>query len=98
MAKKFYLKETDSEIALKLNGDLSGSTVRTLVRPTDVSDPSLADELPTAITTPTSGIITVDTSGVAVGTYFIEVEQTQAGKLAHYPSRGYDLLIVGADL
>lgn len=93
---KIYIKETDSEIVLRLNASLVGSTVRTIVRPKG-STTSLPD-LSSAITDAAKGEVTVQTGALAVGSYLLEVEQNQSGKIAHYPSKGYDLLIVGADL
>lgn len=93
---KIYIKETDSEIVLRVNADLTGSTVRVVVRPNG-STTSLPD-LSSAITNATRGEITVQTGSLTAGSYSLEIEQNQAGKIAHYPSKGYDLLIVGADL
>lgn len=93
---KIYIKQTDSEIVLRLNADLTGSSVRVVVRPSG-SDTSLPD-LSSAITDPAKGEITVQTGSLAVGAYLLEVEQNQGGKLAHYPNKGYDSLIVGDDL
>lgn len=93
---KIYIKETDSEIILRLNADLTGSTVRVVIRPTD-SATSLPD-LSSEVTDVAKGEITVQTGSIPVGTYQLEVEQNQGGKLAHYPSKGYDRLIVAPDL
>lgn len=92
---KFYIKETDSEIVLRVNADLTGSTVRVVVR-SDAT--SVSEDLPCVITDHARGRITVDTSDVIIGTYDMEVEQNQGGKLFHYPNRGYDKLIAQADL
>lgn len=95
MAKKFYYIETDSEAVFKVNANLTGSTVRVLVRPSGSAIP-LA-ELPSDITTPASGTITVDISDLTLGAYELQIEQTLAGKLAHYPNKGFDLIIIGAN-
>lgn len=93
---KFNIKATDSELVLRVNANLTGSTVRVVVRPNGTST-SLPD-LPSAVTNATKGEITVQTGTIPVGTYQLEIEQNQAGKLAHYPNKGFDLLIVGEDL
>lgn len=95
MPKKFFIKESDSEISLRLNSSLAGSSVRVVIRD---SSSGIASDLPSVISDATRGIITVTTGSLPVGSYLLEVEQDQAGKIAHYPNKGYDLLIVGADL
>lgn len=93
---QFNIKRTDSEVVMRLNADLTGSTVRVIVRPAG-SSASLPD-LDAVITNPAKGEITVQTGDLAVGSYQLEVEQNLNGKLAHYPNKGFDKLIVGADL
>jgi ABC-type molybdate transport system ATPase subunit len=93
---QFNIKRTDSEVLLRLNADLTGSTVRVIVRPAG-SGTSLPD-LDAVVTNPSKGEITVQTGDIPVGTYQLEVEQNLEGKLAHYPNKGFDKLIVGPDL
>lgn len=96
MAKKFYIKETDTQIVLGVNANLTGSTVRVQVRPAGASDP--LPDLTSTISNATKGQITVVTEDLGVGVYELEIEQMQAGIRSHYPNKGFDYLIVGEDL
>jgi hypothetical protein len=95
MAKKFYIKETDTYLPVSVNADLTGSSVRVVVRP---SGTLVSSDLPNTVTDAPNGEIRITTTELAVGVYELEIEQNQAGTLAHYPNRGYDLIIVGDDL
>jgi hypothetical protein len=95
MAKKFYYIETDSEAILQVNADLTGSTVRVIVR---LSASSTPFDLPATIQPGTKGRITVDISSLTQNVYQIQIKQlSAAGKTANYPNKGWDLLIIGDD-
>lgn len=92
MPKKFNYIETDSVAQFGIGANLTGSTVRVLVRP---SGSKVFEELPSTITNVAKGYISVDISSLVEGVYEIQIEQDQAGVLAHYPNKGFDLIIVG---
>jgi len=96
MAKRFYIKETDTYLPVSVNGDLTGSTVRVVVRP--AIEGALSQDLPSTVTDYLAGDIRITTTTLTTGVYELEIEQNQAGVLAHYPNRGYDFIVVGDDL
>jgi hypothetical protein len=96
MAKKFYYVETDSIAVLALNTDLTGSSVRVVARPTGSAVP--LPDLPVVIQPGTKGRLTIDIDGLTRGAYELQIEQNQGGVIAHYPNKGFDLLIIGEDL
>lgn len=90
------VKRGDTEVRWRLNMDLTGATARVLAS-RNGSDAS-ANILASTIPDPAGGIVAATVSGLAVGNYRVEVEVTQLGKIATFPSDGYATLHVLADL
>lgn len=94
MAQKINTKRGDTEVTIRLNADLTGSTVKVLTTVSGV--PTI---LPSTVPTPSTGEVVFQTSTLLAGTYPLEVEVTTAlGKIATFPSKGYVVLVVGDDL
>ena len=88
-------KRGDTEVTLKVNMDLTESTVRVLVRPRRSTGFTV---LPSTVTVAAKGTLTAVTSDLPVGLYDLEVEVTQGGKVSTFPDTGYVILSVNADL
>lgn len=90
------VKRGDTEVKWRLNMDLTGSTIRVLAvrNGSDLAPNILASN----IVDPAGGVVACTVSGLAVGTYRVEVEVTQLGKIVTFPSDGYGTLRIQPDL
>lgn len=91
---KVYAKRNDSEAVLRLSGDLTGATVRV---PCTSGNTELPD-IPAEITNASRGEVTLDISGLAIGSYLIVFEVLQDTKEFTFPNKGYVILIIGDDI
>ena len=90
------VKRGDTDTTWQLNADLTGSTIRVLVRPR--SNPTEMIVLPSEILDAESGLISAVTSGLPVGSYDLEVEVTQGIKVYTFPDSGFGSLSINGDL
>lgn len=97
MATKIYAKHDDTYTPMKVNADLTGATVRVLVRPSGATGDPLEPTF--SITNYPKGELLVTTQDLTPGVYECEVEVTQgANGVFTFPTRGYTYLIIGSDL
>jgi hypothetical protein len=94
-------KQLDANVPVEVNADLSSATLLVNVQLLTAGVPSgVAISLPATFTEYADGvsIVTVTTSSLAVGAYYLEVRATINGKPYTFPDGGYLLLIVNPRL
>ena len=90
------VKRGDTDTTWKLNMDLTGSTIRVLVR--SRSKPVTMTELTSEIVDAENGIVSANTSVLPVGSYDVEVEVMQGPKIYTFPDSGFASLSINTDL
>ena len=84
-------------ITFTVNHDLTGATVRLLVR--HLTRSGTLEELDHDVTDPTNGVIAHDLDGTwALGRHFIELEITQAGETRTAPTDSFYIVRIVQDL